>query len=166
MQKVEGSNPFSRFAKGPANWECFSAAQLVGASEFPRTGRGPARAAYAPDLKLGGFAGEFCSCRTVVILWRPRKATSPDRTCCITIERISSCPCSSPGRALAGATATPVVLSRHVQTLAFIGFRHTARRWSGLQVIVQVGSDHRLVQIRLFRTRMEKFREAQVKGCP
>ena len=32
--------------------------------------------------------------------------------------------------------ATPVVLSRHVQTLAFIGFRHTARRWSGLPVIV------------------------------
>ena len=33
--------------------ECFSSAQLVGASEFPRTGRGPARAAATPDLKLG-----------------------------------------------------------------------------------------------------------------
>jgi hypothetical protein len=40
--------------------------------------------------------------------------------------------------------ATPVVLSRHIQTLAFIGFRHTARRWSGLPVIVPSGSGTRL----------------------
>jgi hypothetical protein len=45
-------------------------------------------------------------------------------------------PLLGPGRALSGATATPVVLSRHVQTLAFIGFRHIAHRWPGRPVIV------------------------------
>jgi hypothetical protein len=37
MQKVEGSNPFSRFGKGPAKCSCFPLPVHTGASESPRT---------------------------------------------------------------------------------------------------------------------------------
>jgi hypothetical protein len=87
MQKVVGSNPISRFAKGLQN-EVFpgppSSPELLSPEDCLRTGRAPAG---TPDLKLGGFAGEFRSRRTVVILRPPQKATGSDRACCVTIER-------------------------------------------------------------------------------
>jgi hypothetical protein len=135
MQKVVGSNPISRFAKGLQN-EVFprppSSPELLSPDDCLRIGRAPAG---TPDLKLGDLQANsapvepssFCGPRRRPLVLTALVASQS--------RGISSCP-SGPGRALAGAMATPVVLSRHVQTLAFIGFRHTARRWSGLPVIV------------------------------
>jgi hypothetical protein len=87
MQKVEGSNPFSRFEKGPANR---TLSGTHGSLDL-LSSRGPfedrRRSAPAPDLEMGRFAGGFRSKRTVVILRPPQKATGSDRACCVTIER-------------------------------------------------------------------------------
>jgi hypothetical protein len=58
--------------------------ELLSPEDCLRIGRVPAG---TPDLKLGGFAGEFRSRRTVVILRPPQKTAGSDRACCVTIER-------------------------------------------------------------------------------
>src|SRR5215211_1125214 len=79
MQKVEGSNPISRFAKEPANRQVFcpfSSPELLS----PRgLFEDRPRAQPTHDLKLGGFAGKFPFRRTVVTLQPPQKPTGSDR---------------------------------------------------------------------------------------
>jgi hypothetical protein len=126
--------PSAASGKGLQTGVFFRAARLVGASEFPRTGRGPARAAAPPDLKLGGFAGEVCSGRTVVILRAPQKTTGSDRVVASRSRASSRWPsCSRPGRPLAGGMARTNA-SRPEQAcpapramLAWHGKEHVAR---------------------------------------
>jgi hypothetical protein len=145
MQKVEGSNPFSRSRKGPAKFGVSpppSSPELLSPEDCLRTGGAPAA---TPDLKLGGFAGEFCSRRTVVILQPAQKAPGSDRRCGFTIEssdlELSSC--SSPIASTCGANARKCAGSperacaARTKTLASIGPLHSARSWAGFPVIVR-----------------------------
>ena len=110
MQKVVGSNPISRFKKG-LHSEGFprppSSLELL----IPRgLSEDRPRPAATPDLNLGGFAGEFRSRRTVVILQPPQKAPGSDRRCRFTIERsdLELPSCSSPRASTCGCDCADV----------------------------------------------------------